>query len=42
MANIPQLRAVLRQDALRSAWTQPLAVVLWPYTKKHRGALLLL
>jgi hypothetical protein len=32
MANIPLLRAVLRHDALRSAWTQLLAVVYWPYT----------
>ena len=30
MANIPLLRAVLRHDATRSVWIQPLAVVYWP------------
>ena len=30
MANIPRLRAVL--DQTRSAWTQPIVVVYWPYT----------
>ena len=42
MANIPRLRDVLMQDASRSAWIQPLAVVYWPYTTNPRGALLLL
>ena len=28
MANIPTLRAVHKHDATRSAWTQPLAVVI--------------
>ena len=42
MANIPQLRAVLMHDATKSAWTQPLAVVYWPYITNPRGALLLL
>ena len=38
MANIPQLRAVLRIQPL--AWIQPLAVVYWLYTTNPRGALL--
>ena len=32
MPNIPRLRAVLMHDATWSAWTQPLAMVYWPYT----------
>jgi hypothetical protein len=31
MDNIPLLRAVLKHDASQSAWTQPVAVVYWPY-----------
>jgi hypothetical protein len=42
MANIPWPRAVLMQDAMQSAWIQPLAVVYWPYITKPSGALLLL
>ena len=40
MANIPQLRAVLMNDAKWSAWIQPLAVVYWPYTTSPRSLLL--
>ena len=32
MANIPWLRAVLMHYTMQSAWTQPLAVLYWPYT----------
>jgi hypothetical protein len=39
MANIPRLRAVLSQDAMRSAWRQPLAVIYWPYTTNPRDTL---
>ena len=42
MANIPRLRDVLMQDATRSTWIQPLAMVYWPYTTNPQGGLLLL
>jgi hypothetical protein len=42
MANIPQLRAVLRHKATRSAWTQPLVVVYRSYVTNSQGALFLL
>jgi hypothetical protein len=32
IANVPQLSSVLMQNVSWSAWTQPLAVVYWPYT----------
>ena len=35
MANIPRLRTVLKHDTMRSAWTQPLAIIYWPYTTNH-------
>ena len=38
----PRLRAVLMHDTTLSVWTQPLAVVYWPYTTNPRCALLLL
>ena len=41
MANIPRLRAILKHNAMRKAWQQPLALVYWQYTTNTRGALLL-
>lgn len=40
MVNISRLRAVLIHDATRGAWTEPLAVIYWPYTTKPSGALM--
>jgi hypothetical protein len=37
MANVPQLRAVLMHNATRRSWTQPLAVIYWPYTPHLLG-----
>ena len=34
MPNMTRLRAVLRHDVTRSAWTQPLDVVYWPIFHK--------
>ena len=31
IVNIPWLWAVLMHDATRSAWIQPLSIVIWPY-----------
>ena len=36
MGNTPWLRAVLRHNATRSAWIQPLPVVYWPYRVRVR------
>ena len=36
MVNVSWLRAVLKHNAMQSEWSQPLAVVYWPYITNPR------